>query len=229
MSLLSQRKAVGTRSACRQAATVEESAFRFSIVEPLVRDARRNIVASPPARLYASPMYSRSSPRKLSTEQQLYSSALRALMRRAHSIHEMHEYLARRAENRDQIPSVIARLRENNYLDDARYALEYARQHADSRRQGRFRIARELRARGVPDRHIQAALDAVFAETNETALIRERLKRLLAHPPGTLDDRKVASLYRSLLRAGFAADSIRKELRNITHANVPDFPDPENE
>ena len=227
--MFSGRKAMGTRSGCRQAAAVEESALRFSVVEPLFRDASRTILASPPSRLYASPMYSRSSPGKLSTEQQLYSSALRALMRRAHSIHEMHEYLARRAENRDQIPSVIARLRENNYLDDARYALEYARQHANSRRQGRFRIARELRARGVPDRQIDAALNAVFAETNETALIRARLKRLLPHPPGTLDDRKVASLYRSLLRAGFAADCIRSELRNITRAGVPDFPDPENE
>src|ERR1700733_11467631 len=40
--------------------------------------------------LYASPgMRSYSSPRKLTTEQQLYTAALRALMRRAHSIHEM--------------------------------------------------------------------------------------------------------------------------------------------
>ncbi len=39
----------------------------------------------------------RSSPRKFDTEEELYAAALRALMRRAHSIHEMREYLARRS------------------------------------------------------------------------------------------------------------------------------------
>jgi len=166
-----------------------------------------------------------SSPRKLSTEQQLYTSALRALMRRAHSIHEMREYLERRAEDKDQIPAVIARLREHNYLDDARYAVEYARHHAQSRRQGRFRIARELRARGVPDRHIEAALDAIFAEADESTLVRAHLKRRLAHFRGAIDERKLASLYRSLLRAGFSADVIRAELKGITRGDLRDLPD----
>jgi regulatory protein len=158
----------------------------------------------------------RSSPRKLSTEQELYASAVRALMRRAHSIHEMREYLGRRADDRDLVSTVIAKLRENRYLDDARYALDYARAHAQTRRQGRFRIARELRARGVPDQHIEAALDAVFAETDEAALVRARLQRRLAHAHGPLDRRKLASLYGSLLRAGFSSDTIRAEIRALT-------------
>jgi len=163
--------------------------------------------------------------RKLSTEHQLNMSAQRALMRRAHSIHEMKQYLERRAEDKDLIPPVIARLRELNYLDDARYALEYARHHARLRRQGRYRIARDLRARGVPDRHIEAALDAIFAETDEASLVRARLKRRLSHLRGQLDQRKLASLYRSLLAAGFSSDVIRAELKGVTHGDLPDFPD----
>ncbi len=178
-----------------------------------------------------SRMRSRSSPRKVSSEQELYTSALRALMRRAHSIHEMRQYLGRRAENKTYIDRVIARLREQSYLDDARYALDYARQHANSRRQGRFRIARELRARGVPDHHIDTALEAVFAETDEAASVRARLKRHLSHFRGGLDQRKLASLHRSLLRAGFSSDTIRAELRLATReheGNLPAFafPDP---
>jgi regulatory protein len=146
-------------------------------------------------------------------------------MRRAHSIHEMKKYLERRAEEKGAVSSVIARLREQGYLDDARYALEYARQHAHSRRQGRFRIARELRTRGVPDRHIDAALDSVFAETDEAASVRARLRRRLSHVRGALDQRKLASLYRSLLRAGFSSDIIRAELRGVTHGDLPDLPD----
>ena len=76
-----------------------------------------------------------------------------------------------------------------------------------------------------PDRHIEAALDAVFAETDEAALVRARLKRRLAHVRGTLDRRQLASLYAALLRAGFSANVIRAELRGITTGDLPALPD----
>lgn len=166
------------------------------------------------------------SPRKLSTETQLYTSAVRALMRRAHSVHEMKEYLARRAEDLEAIAPIIQKLKEQQYLDDARYARDYARVHAQGRRQGKFRIARELRARGVPDRHIEAALDAVFAETDESSLVRARLKRKLQSIRGKpIDEKKRASLYRSLLRAGFSSDVIRAELRSVAREDVAEIED----
>jgi regulatory protein len=135
-------------------------------------------------------------------------------MRRSYSIHEMRAYLERRAEDPDLVSRVIARLRELNYLDDARYATDFARQRTQLRRQGRFRITRELRTRGVPDRYIEAALDAVFSGDDETALVRTRVKRHLAHARGPLDQRKVASLYHRLLRAGFPSELVRSELRD---------------
>jgi len=164
----------------------------------------------------------RSSPRKFTTEPDLYAAALRALMRRAYSIHDMKGYLDKRADDKEHVSSVVARLREQNYLDDARYAAEFARQRAQSRGQGRFRIARELRARGVPDRHIEAALDAIATDTDEAGAVRKRIQRKLAHLRPPLDQRKLASLYRSLLRAGFPADLIRTELRRATQSEVPD-------
>jgi regulatory protein len=172
-------------------------------------------------------MHSRT-PRKLATEEQLYAAALRALMRRAHSIHEMRELLERRAEDESIVRPVLERLKQHKYLDDSRYARDFARAHAHSRRQGKFRIARELRARGVPDHHIESALEAAFAETDEGALVRARLRRRLAHPRGELDDRKMASLYRSLLRAGFSADVIRVELR-AAKADIAEIPEPATE
>jgi regulatory protein len=175
--------------------------------------------------LYPQFMRSRQPTRKLLTETQLYMSAQRALMRRAYSVSEMKKHLERRAENKDLIPAVISRLRELNYLDDAKYALNYAAQHAKLRRQGRFRIARELRGRGVPDRYIEAAVEAVFAETDEASLVRARLTRRLAQLRGPLDQKKIASLYRNLLGAGFSSDIIRAELKGITHGDLPELPD----
>lgn len=171
----------------------------------------------------------RSNAQKISTDEDLYAAALRALMRRAYSVHEMKEHLGRRAADKSGVTVVITHLREQGYLDDAKYARDYARLHANSRRQGKFRIARELRARGVPDRHIDAALESVFAETDETALVRERIKRKLGQLRGSLeksiDQKKIASLYRSLIAAGFSSDVIRTEIRNVTKADAADFAD----
>lgn len=169
------------------------------------------------------------SPRKLATEEELYAAALRALMRRAHSVHEMRKLLERRAEDPSIARPVLARLKQHKYLDDARYAREFARVHAHSRRQGRYRIARELRARGVPDRHIETALEEIFAETDEATLIRARLKRQLARLSGIVgerNERKLASLHRSLLRAGFSSDAIRAEIRALTRLDPATLVEP---
>ena len=164
-------------------------------------------------------MRSRAPTRKLSTNTQLYISAQRALMRRAFSIHEMKQHLERRAEDKDLIPPVIARLRELNYLNDEKFALDYAAQHAKLRRQGRFRITRELRQRGVPDRYIDDAIAKVFADTDESRLLRVRVDRRLGRlRGGPLDQKKIASIYRSLMAAGFSSELVRAELKRATAA-----------
>jgi regulatory protein len=158
-------------------------------------------------------------------EDELYNTALRALMRRAHSIGEMRKYLARRAEDEKTVEAVLARLCEREYLDDAKFAGEFARHHAQGRGQGRFRIARELRARGVADAQIEAALESVFAETNEAESVRARIRRKMTQVRGPLDQRKLASLYRSLVAAGFSPDVIRRQLRLATRAEMAQFPE----
>ena len=168
----------------------------------------------------------RGKPGKLATEEQLYAAALRALMRRAHSVYELRQALERRAEDKAAVRRVLQRLKNEKLLDDARYARQFARYRAESRRQGRFRITRELRARGVPDRHIEAAVKDTFEETDEAALVRQRLERRLKTLRGPLDQRKLASLYRSLLRAGFSSDTIRNELRSLAKQDVAELAEP---
>lgn len=161
-------------------------------------------------------------PRQLDSEPALYDAAIKILMRRAHSVSEMKKALIRRTADEDLIQKVIARLKQNGYIDDARYAKQFARQRTEGRKQGKFRVARDLRARGVPDRHIEAALEEAAQNTDEAAMVRQRIERKLRSFRGELDDRKLASLYRSLLRAGFSADVIRRELRNLTREDVPE-------
>jgi regulatory protein len=172
--------------------------------------------------LYAPPMHS--SPRKLSTETDLYTAAINGLARRAYSVYEMRTYLERRARDKEAVKGVLDRLKQLDYLDDARYARQFVRLHTELRKQGPYRIARDLRARGVPDRHIETALAECSTESSESALVRERLERRIKLLRGPLDERRVASLYRSLLRAGFSADTIRRELSTLTKQSVDNLP-----
>jgi regulatory protein len=163
-----------------------------------------------------------SRPRKLDTEQDLYDYALRILMRRAHSVYEMKTKLLRRADSELLAQVVLARLKESGKLDDSSYAKQFTRQRVEVRKQGKFRIARDLRARGIPDRHINEALSDSADTQNETAIIRQRIESKLQTSRGEISDKKFASIYRSLLAAGFPADLIRRELKSLTREELPE-------
>jgi len=167
-------------------------------------------------------VFSRSRPRQLDTEEELYEVALRALMRRAHSVQEMLKKLSRYTRNDLLVRVVMARLKENGQLNDARYAQQFTRNRTQSRKQGQFRIARELRARGVADADINSALETSAAESNPAAMVRQRIERKLKSLRGEVGERKIASIYGSLLRAGFPSDLIRRELKRATSEDVPE-------
>lgn len=167
-------------------------------------------------------MFSRSRPRQLDTEEELYEVALRALMRRAYSVQEMLKKLSRYTRNDLLVRVVMARLKENGQLNDARYAQQFTRNRTQSRKQGQFRIARELRARGVADADINSALETSAAESNPAAMVRQRIERKLKSLRGEVGERKIASIYGSLLRAGFPSDLIRRELKRATSEDVPE-------
>lgn len=161
-------------------------------------------------------------PRQVESETELYEAAVRALMRRAYSVYEMKQLLGRRTEDDTRLKNVMDRLKRAKMIDDERFAKQFARQRTEIRRQGKFRIARDLRARGVPDRHIEAALAEAGKETDEAAIVRQGLERKLRSFRGEIGPNKMASMYRSLLRAGFSADVVRRELKAITREEVPE-------
>lgn len=163
--------------------------------------------------------------RPLKTEAELYDAAVKALMRRAHSVHEMKRKLERRAEDKSLVKNVLDRLKQNGLIDDVRYAKQFTRQRTEVRRQGKFRIARDLRGRGIPDRHIEAAIEESAETTDAATVVRERIARKLKLFRGEIDDKKMASLYRSLLRLGFPSDIIRHELKSMTREELPEVED----
>src|SRR5215472_736093 len=91
--------------------------------------------------LYAFLVFSK--PRQIDSESSLYDAAIKILMRRAHSVHEMKKALERRCKDESLIKNVMARLKASGLIDDARYAKQFARQRTEGRKQGKFRVARD--------------------------------------------------------------------------------------
>jgi len=178
-------------------------------------------LATTPHILYAPCMLGR--PHQLDQEEPLYDTALKLLTRRAHSASEMKKALGRRCTSKKLVQSVLDRLRRERLIDDARFARQFARHRSETRKQGPFRIARDLRARGVADPHIEAALKVLNVDVDPVVLIRQRLQRKLRLLRKPLDARKLASLYRSLLSAGFPSSLVYRELQRITQEDLPEL------
>src|SRR5712692_5194275 len=166
-------------------------------------------------------------PRTLDSEPPPHDAAVIIPSPRAHSVSEMKKALTRRTADEDLIQKVLARLKQNGLIDDARYAKQFARQRTEIRHQGKYRVARELRARGVPDRHIESAVTEAAANSDEAAMVRQRIDRKLRLFCGEIDHKKIASLYRTLLRAGFSSATIRQELKRATSEDLPEVESPD--
>ena len=149
-----------------------------------------------------------------------FQRAVKLLAAKPRSIEELRERLAERCSSKPVVETVIARLREYGYLDDERYALGYAsskvRQQPIGRRRLELSLARKKVDRSVADE----ALDQVFAETSEEALLDRALEKRvrLRGRPKTRAEAK--SLFDHLLRQGFPFELVSQKVRTASKADL---------
>ena len=147
-------------------------------------------------------------PRKFETEGELYEYAVGALGRRMRSIAELKRLLRKRVDADTEIGKtlvelVIRRLKDQGYLNDAKYAAAYSSFRRDNEKFGRRRVLTELKVKGVHGEVIENAIDAAFAEVDEEKQAREYLRRKRLKKPDNKKD--AARIFRQLIRAGFGA------------------------
>jgi regulatory protein len=157
-------------------------------------------------------------------QQGLMTFAAKALSARALTVGELREKLKRRAAEAPDVDQVLARLKENGYLNDARFADSYASWRRDSGGFGRTRVVKDLMSRRVaPGLAIKAA-EAAFKETDEVAMIEDflgkkyrgkDLRALLQEP------KHLQSAYRKLRASGFSTgNSVRVLKRYAAEAEM---------
>lgn len=150
-------------------------------------------------------------PRKIFSEDELYEYAVGALARRMRSVAELKRLLRPRVEAETEIGQtlvelVIRRLKDQGYLNDARYAAAYSSFRRDNEKFGRRRVITDLKAKGVHGEVIEKAVDAAFEAVSEEKQAREYLRRKRLMKPK--DQRQAARIFRQLARAGFGAKTI---------------------
>jgi regulatory protein len=153
------------------------------------------------------------------TAEALWAFAVKALAGRAYSTGELRTKLIARAERAADAEQTIARLREYGYLNDTRFAENYAGARLENHGLGRLRVIRDLRARKVSSGLVERTVDRVYGKVDEMELIANFIQRKVktkAPLPEALEDPKtLASAYRKLIRAGFSSSNVIKALKRI--------------
>ena len=145
--------------------------------------------------------------------EQLYASALKALTRRPFPTRELEQRLLRSCTDAAGVNLVIERLKTAGYLDDQKFAENFIQSHLHHKAQGRARIERELRARGLSPKLVREELEKAYPVEAEREPLQHALERKLKSLPPPMDAKKLSRLYNHLLRRGFPGEAIRLELR----------------
>ena len=145
--------------------------------------------------------------RKDYTEESLYEYAVGALGRRMRSVAELKRLMRPRVSHQQDaehlVEAVVERLKQQKYLNDARYAESYSSNRKENEKFGRLRVVTDLKARGVHGDVIDKAVNTAYSDTDEVELAKKFLQRKRTRPPA--DEKATARIFRMLLRAGFGS------------------------
>src|ERR1700742_2521955 len=138
-------------------------------------------------------------PRKLDSEEELYAYAVGALGRRMRSVAELKRLMRPRVEAETEygqtlVEIVIRKLKDQGYLNDAKYAAAYSSLRRDNEKFGRMRVITDLKVKGVHGEVIQKAIETAFEDVNEEKLARDFLQRKRLKKPA--DQNQAARIFR---------------------------------
>ncbi|HYL38948.1 MAG TPA: regulatory protein RecX [Bryobacteraceae bacterium] len=155
---------------------------------------------------------------KLLERDQLLNLALRALGGRAYSTGELKEKLRQRAARAEDVDAVVAKLKQDGYLDDRRFAEQYAVSRLENEGFGKIRVLRDLRQRRVAGKLAEQVTERTYKDTNETRLIEDFLKRKYRGKQLAsflAEQKNLAGAYRRLRYAGFSAGASIRVLKRF--------------
>jgi regulatory protein len=141
-----------------------------------------------------------------------YIDALKMLGRRELSESQIRQRLVRKGHTEEEIEAAVTRLKDERAIDDTRVAEAIARTETGLKRRGKLRVRRQIEQAGIAPAVARQALDLVFEDLDDDALMQAALGRRLRGDRLIADDREFQRLYRYLAAQGFESDRILKVL-----------------
>ena len=113
------------------------------------------------------------------------------------------------------VERAIARLQELGYLNDQQYAEQFANSRLTIKPIGKTRLRRDLQRKKLPQTVINQAVETVYDEHQEDALIEQAIAKRtrLRGTPTTREESKKLLDY--LIRQGFSYDLAMRKVRAL--------------
>jgi regulatory protein len=146
-----------------------------------------------------------------------YEYALNLLTARAYTVRNLRRKLIQKGFEPEASERALERLVANGYLDDQKFAAEFARQRLVRAGASARRVEHDLMKRGISSESAKAATKAVVAEEEvDFAGSMERLARKKLLSLGDLELHiKRRRVFGFLARKGYELDDIKRTLDHI--------------
>ncbi|HZC03350.1 MAG TPA: regulatory protein RecX [Gammaproteobacteria bacterium] len=147
--------------------------------------------------------------------------AYRLLASRSRTAHELRDRLQQRGHKINDIDQVIYQLVHEGYLDDRKFAFDWARYRLQEKPLGRRRLSWEIQRRGINSELLEEVLNDIYAEFDQVALAEQALRKRLriAGIPRSVYERQKLSRY--LVSLGFDGDIIATALTTVLGSVIP--------
>lgn len=147
-----------------------------------------------------------------------YVEGLTMLARRELSEAQIRQRLARKGHAQDDIDAAVGRLLAERAINDQRVAEAIAHTEVTIRRRGKLRIRRQIEQAGIDPATARGAIDAVFGDIDDQALLDAALDKRRRHTDEPLDPAEFRRLYRYLVGQGFESDRVLAALKRRASA-----------
>jgi regulatory protein len=149
------------------------------------------------------------------TTERAKRQAYRYLAYRSQTSRELRDRLQRRGYTSEVIDNVLRDLEAEGYVDDHKFALNWARYRLQNKPIGRRRLGWELQQRGVPLELVEEVVRKVYSEFDEVTLAERAARKRLGSKELPCSPRERQRYARYLFGLGFDADTVEAALEAI--------------
>ncbi len=128
---------------------------------------------------------------------------------------EIANYLAKKELPEPVISRTLDELTALDYLNDARFAANWARLRINNKKFGKIRVLRELIDKGLDPQLAEKTLDKIYLDVDESVLAKSSAKKKLAQIKTADTNQKRRTVAQFLQRQGFASDIIEQTLDRL--------------